>query len=203
MKRRTRKPRVVAFAGCNGAGKSTIAPRVLRGAMAGTEFVNADVIARGLAAFDPDSVALEAGRIMLTRIRALAESQVDFAFETTLASRTFAPWLRELVTQGYEFHLYYVWLSSSDKAVERVSERVKDGGHDVPEETIRRRYLRSIQNFFRLYTPIARFWAALDNSRSRFPRLIATGRYDSPKRIYDDQTWQEIIQSSLADDDRA
>src|SRR5207245_5581410 len=122
------RPSIVILAGPNGAGKSTVAPALLRGALAVNEFVNADVIASGLSAFDPDSAAIAAGRVMLARIRELASQRVNFAFETTLASRSFAPWLRQLVTSGYSAHLVFLWLPSADFAVDRVAERVRTGG---------------------------------------------------------------------------
>lgn len=112
----TARPSVVILAGPNGAGKSTAAPALLQGALAVNEFVNADVIARGLSAFDPDAAAIAAGRVMLTRMRELAAHHTSFAFETTLASRTFAPWLRELRTSGYDIHLVFLWLSSAELA---------------------------------------------------------------------------------------
>jgi predicted ABC-type ATPase len=102
------RPSIVILAGPNGAGKSTVAPDLLQGTLAVSEFVNADVIASGLSAFDPDSAAITAGRVMLARIRELAEQRSSFAFETTLASRTFAPWLRELRTSGYAVHLFFL-----------------------------------------------------------------------------------------------
>jgi predicted ABC-type ATPase len=130
--RSSHRPSVVILAGPNGAGKSTVAPALLHGALAVNEFVNADVIASGLSAFDPESAAIAAGRVMLSRIRELASQRVNFAFETTLASRSFAPWLRQLATSGYAVHLVYLWLPSADFAVERVAERVRAGGHNVP-----------------------------------------------------------------------
>jgi predicted ABC-type ATPase len=110
-------PEVVVLAGPNGAGKSTAAPAVLRNALLVNEFVNADTIAAGLSAFSPEAVAVTAGRVMLERIRKLARERRDFAFETTLASRTFAPWLRKLQSQGYRFHLIYLWLPTVELAV--------------------------------------------------------------------------------------
>jgi predicted ABC-type ATPase len=121
------RPSVVILAGPNGAGKSTAAPALLQGALAVNEFVNADVIARGLSAFDPDAAALAAGRVMLTRLRELAAQRTSFAFETTLASRTFAPWLRDLAASGYDVHLFFLWLSSADLAIARVADRVRNG----------------------------------------------------------------------------
>jgi predicted ABC-type ATPase len=150
MQQRQRNPNVVVLAGPNGAGKSTAAPLLLRRTLRVNHFVNADTIARGLSAFQPERVALTAGRIMLDRLRQLAEDDDSFAFETTLASRSFAPWLRALVDRGYVFRLVFLWLPSDDLAVARVKSRVRLGGHNVPEETIRRRYHAGLQNFFLL-----------------------------------------------------
>jgi len=150
-----RRPLVIVIAGPNGAGKSTTAPSLLRDALQVSEFVNADTIAGGLSAFRPDSVAIPAGRAMLERIRHLAKAQADFAFETTLASRTFAPWLDRLKRSGYHVHVLFLWLESADFAVDRVAARVRLGGHDVPEGTVRRRYKRGLRNLFALYMPLA------------------------------------------------
>jgi predicted ABC-type ATPase len=121
-------PKVVVIAGPNGAGKSTAAPAVLRNALRVNEFVNADTIAAGLSAFSPDAVAIAAGRIMLERLRELAREGRDFAFETTLASKSFAPWLRTLQSDGYTCHLVYLWVPTVELAIARVAERVRRGG---------------------------------------------------------------------------
>ena len=121
------RPSVVILAGPNGAGKSTVAPALLAGALGVTEFVNADDIARGLSAFNPAGVSISAGRVMLARVRDLARQRASFAFETTLASRSFAPWLRELKTSGYDVHMLFLWLPSAEFAVARVAERVREG----------------------------------------------------------------------------
>lgn len=132
-------PKVVVIAGPNGAGKSTAAPAVLRNTLRVNEFVNADTIAAGLSAFSPDAVAVAvaAGRIMLDRLRDLAGEGRDFAFETTLASMSFAPWLRTLQLRGYAFHLVYLWLPTVELAIARVAERVRRGGHAIAEDTVR------------------------------------------------------------------
>ena len=114
-------PLVIAIAGPNGAGKSTTAPSLLRDALRVSEFVNADAIAGGLSAFRPDSVAIPAGRVMLERMRQLAKARADFVFETTLASRSFAPWLARLKCGGYRVHILFLWLESADLAVNRVT----------------------------------------------------------------------------------
>ena len=182
------RPSVVILAGPNGAGKSTVAPALLRGALAVNEFVNADVIASGLSAFDPDSAAIAAGRVMLARIRELASQRVNFAFETTLASRSFAPWLRQLVTSGYSAHLVFLWLPSADFAVDRVAERVRTGGHNVPPETVRRRYAAGLRNFFQLYQPLVSGWVLYDSS-GPVPRPVAEGLASHPPTVYDRDVW--------------
>jgi predicted ABC-type ATPase len=143
-------PHVIVVAGPNGAGKSTAAPHLLRDTLAVAEFINADAIAGGLSAFRPESVAIAAGRIMLERMRELANASADFAFETTLASRSFVPWLRTLAANGYRIDVLFLWLESADLAVARVAARVQRGGHSAPEDVVRRRYSAGLQNFFSL-----------------------------------------------------
>ena len=185
---------VVVIAGPNVAGKSKTAPRLLREALAVQEFVNADTIAAGLSAFAPQSVAFAAGRVMLGRVRELAALKSDFAFETTLASRTFAPWLRALKQQDYVLHLIYLWLPSADLAVERIAERVRRGGHTVPETDIRRRYVNSLSNFFNLYRPIADSWLMLDNSQQPEPRPVAWRNIGGPIHLVKDGPWKILRQ---------
>src|SRR3954447_20502327 len=141
-------PNVVILAGPNGAGKSTAAPVVVRDLMALGAFVNADDLARGLAGFAPETVDRQAGRLMPERLRELASQRADFAFETTLASRTFSPFLQQRIAAGYRVRLVYVWLNDPDLCVSRVAARYRSGGHTVDEEIIRRRYQRSVNNFF-------------------------------------------------------
>jgi len=185
-------PKVVVIAGPNGAGKSTTAPKLLREALAVDEFVNADTIAAGLSAFAPERVAFTAGRAMLARLQELASAHDDFAFETTLSSRSFAPWLRGLQEGGYSVHLIYLWLPSADLAVERIAERVRRGGHDVPEPVVRRRYEKSLVNFFNLYRPIAESWLMLDNSRQLGPRPIAWRNSGGPLQIVKGGPWAAL-----------
>src|SRR5258706_1768033 len=186
------RPLVIVIAGPNGAGKSTTAPSLLRDALQVSEFVNADAIAGGLSAFRPDSVAIPAGRAMLERMRHLAEAQADFAFETTLASRSFAPWLARLKRGGYHVHVLFLWLESADLAVDRVAARVRVGGHDVPEVTVRRRYERGLGNFFRLYLPLVDSWQMFDNSRAGRPRLVASGRGARAPQVANQSLWRRI-----------
>lgn len=132
-------PNLYIISGCNGAGKTTASYSVLPDMLDCKEFVNADEIAKGLSPFQPDKVAIEAGRIMLNRINELIKQKVDFAFETTLSARTYRHLIKEAQSNGYFVTLVYFWLSSVDLAIERVRTRVISGGHDIPEETIRRR----------------------------------------------------------------
>ena len=130
---------------------------------------------------------------MLARLRDLAAARANFAFETTLASRSFARWIAELRQAGYAFHLYYLWLPTADLAVARVAQRFRMGGHDVPEETIRRRYRAGLRNFFRLYSPLADSWRFYDNSVWSEPRLVAAGSHTQPETITDSIAWRKIV----------
>ncbi|MDR1520831.1 MAG: zeta toxin family protein [Planctomycetota bacterium] len=168
-----KQPHIVILAGPNGAGKSTIAPVLLRDTFAVAEFVNADAIAQGLSAFAPERVALEAGKIMLRRLRELTDRRSDFAFETTLASRSFAPWLAGLRESGYRVHLMFLTLPDADFAVNRVATRIMLGGHAIDETVIRRRFSAGLKNLFRLYLPVVSSWKIFDNSTSGKPVDIA------------------------------
>lgn len=187
-------PLVVAIAGPNGAGKTTTAPRLLQGALAVREYVNADPIAMGLSFFQAEAVAIAAGRVMLARLRALAASREDFAFETTLASRTFAAWLETLRASGYRAHLVFLSLPSADLAVARVTQRVREGGHAVPETIVRRRFRAGLRNFFSLYRPIVDTWQMLDNSDVAGPRLIASGERGLSDRVADAAAWKDLVE---------
>jgi predicted ABC-type ATPase len=184
-------PNVVIMAGPNGAGKTTISKELLSGALEIRHYVNADTIARGLSDFHSDEMAFKAGKIMLQHLHELAQEKINFAFETTLASRTFAPWVSELKQRGYLFHLFFIWVPAADVSIERVKARVIAGGHSVPEETIRRRYQRGLNNFFHLYKPLTNSWRFIDNSEPRKRRVIAEsdGIIES---VHDEALWQQI-----------
>ena len=154
--------------------------------------MNADTIAAGLAAFAPEIAQVQAGQIMLSRIRQLVSQQADFAFETTLAARSYARRLTIMAEMGYNIHLLFLWLPSADLAVERVADRVRLGGHNVPQETIRRRYEAGLRNFFELYRPIVLTWEMLDNSDIGAPRTIAAGHSDGTLDIEDTEIWSRL-----------
>lgn len=187
-------PQIIIIAGPNGAGKSTLAPFLLRDWLGLENFVNADTIAAGLAAFAPERAAFEAGRVMLKRMHELAAARASFAFETTLATRSYAPWLSRLRSEGYLVHLVFIWLRSPALAVARVRERVRDGGHDVPEEIVQRRYRKGIRNLLTRYQPLADSWVVYDNSARRKPVIVANGRAESVSNIYCLEQWATICE---------
>jgi predicted ABC-type ATPase len=190
------RPHVFVIAGPNGAGKSTAAPALLRDLLGVAEYVNADLIAQGLSAFDTQSVAFQAGRVMLGRLHQLAARRRHFAFETTLATRGYLPWLRGLQADGYAFDLAFLWLPSADMAVARVAERVRLGGHDVPDGVVRRRYVRGLDNFFRLYRPQADRWWLIDNAAADDrQRLIATGERDVLDAVVRRDLWNRLLET--------
>jgi len=191
-------PTIIILAGPNGAGKTTAAPFVLHENFGLTEFVNADDIARGLSGFAPETAAIAAGRIMLARLRSLAASRDTFAFETTLSTRSYARWLPDLQHAGYRVGLVFLYLEGPDLAVKRVRRRVAEGGHDVPEPIVRRRYARGLDNLVNLYLPVADEWAVYNNSGTK-PDLIAAGLAGQPERVIDAATWNRITEGHSHD----
>ncbi len=187
-------PQIIIIAGPNGAGKSTLAPLLLRDKLKLTEYVNADTIALGLSAFAPENAAIEAGRVMLKRLHDLAAQRKSFAFETTLATRSYAKWLRALMEQGYDVHLIYLWLRSPEIAIARVQERVRAGGHDVPEATIRRRYKRGVENFFALYESLATSWSVYDHSLTNTPHCLAMKEAQATPVIFEANLWRQFCE---------
>lgn len=183
------KPQVVVIAGPNGAGKSTLAPFLLRDSLDLQDYVNADPIAHGLSGFNPSSVAFKAGRVMMNRLHDLARQRKSFAFETTLATRFYAAWIKELRREGYNFQLIFLWLRSPGLAVQRVHERVLGGGHDVPESIVVRRYARGLKNFWEIYKPLADVWSVYDNSASAEPSFVASGGTDRELEILQPDAW--------------
>jgi predicted ABC-type ATPase len=185
-------PNLIAIAGPNGAGKTTAASALLVGALGVQEFVNADTIAKGLSAFRPEGVAIEAGRIMLQRLHHLTAQRANVAFETTLASRSFAPWIKGLAATGYSFHLVFLWLPSAEMAVDRVRDRVLLGGHHVTEDVIRRRYETGLKNFFHLYSSLAESWRFYDNSVHGERCLLASGGKSDATVVLNADLWNNV-----------
>lgn len=184
-------PNLYIIAGCNGAGKTTASYTVLPEMLDCREFVNADNIAAGLSPFNPESVALEAGRIMLKRINELLTEGADFAFETTLATRSYVALINKARNSGYKITLVYFWLSSVEEAKARVAGRVKNGGHNIPQEVIERRYYRGILNLLNLYRSICDLWMLVDNT-TQIPELIVRGEYNVSELIFNNDLWKHI-----------
>jgi predicted ABC-type ATPase len=185
-------PQIIVIAGPNGAGKTTLAPFLLRDQLGVLEYVNADPIAHGLSGFDPGSVALQAGRVMLNRLHELAAQRKTFALETTLAAKHYAGWIKKLRSDGYAFQLMFLWLQSPELAVQRVRERVNTGGHDVPEQIIRRRHAAGLRNFATLYQPLANTWAVYDNSGPSSSIMIAQGGTGQNPNIIHSDLWKRV-----------
>ncbi len=159
------------IAGSNGAGKTTFATEFLPLYVNCRNFINADLIARGLSPFEPDAGMLRAGRTVLERIAEFTEARTDFAFETTLAGRSYVPLLRAVKRAGFRLHMFYLWIPSPDLALLRIRDRVESGGHNVPERDVRRRFARTLGNLFTLHRPLLDTLHCLDNA-SDIPRLI-------------------------------
>lgn len=187
-------PNLYVIAGCNGAGKTTASYTILPEILDCKEFVNADNIAAGLSPFNPERVALEAGRIMLSRIHDLLEERADFAFETTLSTRSYVSLIKDAKEKGYDVTLLYLWLDSPDHAIKRVAKRVAKGGHHIPDDVVKRRYYRGIKNLIQLYTPLCDKWLVFDNMDVE-PQVVA--KHDEfGEAVLNDEIWSIIKQLS-------
>jgi predicted ABC-type ATPase len=186
------QPFAVIIAGPNGAGKSSAAPYVLQGSRQVEQFLNADVIAAELSPLDPAAVAIEAGRIFLDRVAALIKSGDSFAWETTLSGGSTRHLFANLKDAGYESHLVYLWLPTVEMSIERVRRRVELGGHDIPEQTVRRRFSRGLINFQTLYRPLASEWQVYDNRDPGARQVIAAGRHAAEPDVFSQEKWREF-----------
>ena len=165
-------PKLYIIAGCNGAGKTTASFTILPEILGCKEFINADEIAKGLSPFQPESVAVQAGRIMLTRMDELLQKGETFAFETTLATKSYKQKIEWAQANDYEVTLLFFWLDSPNIAKKLVAQRVAEGGHNIPLETIERRYYNGIANLFTIYIDMVDICYIFDNSEGR-KELIA------------------------------
>lgn len=188
-------PQIIVVGGPNGAGKSTFAYNLLLSEFMIAEFVNADTIARGISANNYEEVAFAAGRIMLQRLRQLISEGKDFAFETTLSAKSFVPFLLNAKSAGYKITIIYFWVESSALAIKRINQRVKEGGHFIEENVVKRRYKRSINNFRNSYIELADNWMIFDNSKDE-PILIAKKIYGNDK-IYFNDVFEDIMTSKI------
>ena len=179
------------ISGCNGAGKTTASYSRLPEMLECSEFVNSDEFAKGLSPFNPEKAAIKASRFVIMKIRHLISKQMDFAVETTLATRTLLKTVKMAQSNGYTVTLLYFWLNTPELAIQRVKARVEAGGHNIPEETIRRRYRVGIQYFFNDYSPVCERWILADNSQIPF-RVVAEGSKLDTVSIRDEETYYKI-----------
>ena len=186
-------PNLYIIAGPNGAGKTTASFNLLPDVLHCPNFVNADEIARGLSPFAPEEVSFQAGRIMLQRIDELLPQKVDFAIETTLATRSYVQLVRRAQALGYKVHLIFFFLENEEQAIQRVAQRVSNGGHNIPEDDIRRRFKRGIFNLINLYTPVCDSVLVYNNVKTP-ARLVARkkNRSEDIEQI-EPEMWNQLI----------
>ena len=186
------KPNLYIIAGPNGAGKTTASYNLLPEILHCPNFVNADEIARGLSPFAPEAVAIQAGRIMLVRIEELLPQKVDFAIETTLATRSYVGLVKRAQELGYKVHLIFFYLETPEQAIQRVAQRVSQGGHNIPEEDIRRRFKRGLHNLLHLYEPICDNVHILNNT-SRAHLVAKRTAADECLQIINQEMWNKTL----------
>ena len=188
-------PNLYIIAGPNGAGKTTASFSLLPDVLHCLNFVNADEIARGLSPFASESVAIQAGRIMLQRIDELLPQKVDFAIETTLATRSYVHLVHRAQNLGYKVHLIYFYLENEEQAIQRVAQRVSNGGHNIPEQDIRRRFKRGIYNLLNLYMPICDSVLIYNNAHGEAILVAQSGGLDGSLQIREQEMWNQLKQN--------
>lgn len=185
-------PRLFILSGCNGSGKTTASYTLLPEMLECTQFVNSDEFAKSLSPFDPGKASVVASRYMLMKIRYLLERKADFSVETTLATRSLVGIINSAKELGYTITLLYFWLSSPEMAITRVRRRVNAGGHNIPENVVRRRYFMGLKYLFETYIPLCDHWILADNSQSPFT-VVAEGSKDETS-IKNQNTYDKILQ---------
>jgi predicted ABC-type ATPase len=178
------------IAGCNGAGKTTASYTILPEILDCKEFVNADEIAKGISPFQPDKAGIEAGRLMLKRINKLLASGESFAFETTLSTRSYVQFIDRAKQLDYQVTCLFFWLYSEELAISRVETRVKEGGHHIPEDVIRRRYKSGLKNLFNLFLTRVDNWLVVNNSGDNY-EIIAEGALNE-ETIHNVTLWEAL-----------
>lgn len=186
-------PNLYIIAGPNGAGKTTASYNLLPEILHCTNFVNADEIARGLSPFAPETVAIQAGRIMLERIEELLPQGVDFAIETTLATRSYVQLVRRAQALGYKVHLIFFFLENEEQAIQRVAQRVSNGGHNIPEDDIRRRFKRGIYNLIHLYMPICDSVLVYNNEKTPAKLVARTTNQNEDIELIEPEMWNQLL----------
>jgi len=184
-------PNLYIISGCNGAGKTTASFTILPEILNCKEFINADEIARGISPFQPETVSFEAGRIMLDRINNLLEQKTDFAIETTLTTLSYQQTIARAKLNGYKVSLLFFWLNDVQLAIQRVKKRVMEGGHNIPEETITRRYARGIINLTNVFLKLSDYWLVIDNSNPLYT-FVVEGNNGLDETIFNYEIWDKI-----------
>lgn len=179
------------IAGCNGAGKTTASKTILPKSLLVKEFVNADEIAKGLSPFNPEGVAIEAGRLMLHRIDELLAMDESFSIETTLSTKSYINLIQRAHEKDYLVHLLFFWLDSVELAKKRVAKRVSMGGHGIPVGVIERRYCLGLKNLFSIFMNEVDIWTIYDNTNDS-SRMIAFGGKNIRTRVKDSQTFEKV-----------
>jgi len=187
-------PTIYVLAGPNGVGKTTYADRYLPDFIRELEFVNADLIARGISPFAPEKAAMEAGRIALERIRHLIESGTSFTWETTMSGRTAVRWLQSAKDGGYTIKCYFLWVRDVDMTLRRIRQRVLEGGHNIDSEVSQRRFFKTFENFVAIYRPLCDSWKLFANDQLA-PRLLSMGK-GGRLVTRDRKAWEKIIQEA-------
>lgn len=180
------------ISGCNGAGKTTASYTILPDICQCNEFVNADEIAKGLSPLNPESVAIEAGRLMLKRIETLLHSDKTFSIESTLATKSYKNLIERAQDKGYKVKLLFFWLDSPQTAIERVAQRVREGGHSIPSDIIVRRYYAGIKNLFNIYMNCVDYWVLANNTNGS-SEYIAEGEKGTNPNIFDLETYNKVL----------
>lgn len=180
------------ISGCNGAGKTTASYAILPEMLGCSQFVNSDEFAKSLSPFSPDAASIQAGKLMLLKMNYLFSRNEDFAIETTLATRSLKRIMENAREKGYSVTILYFWLNSPDLAVERVRARVAAGGHNIPEDTVRRRYVAGLHYFFNVYRQMADRWILADNTQIPF-KIVAEG-HRSEMTVLDEATYATIAE---------
>ena len=178
------------IAGCNGAGKTTASFTILPEFMQCEEYVNADEIARGLSPFHPERVPVEAGKLMISRMTEFLRKGVTFAVETTLSTHSYVNLIKRAHKAGYTVELFFLWLSSADVAVRRVAKRVAEGGHNIPEDVIRRRYDAGIRNLIETYSQIVDRWILIDNNTTS---VVVAETRNGETTVFDLDRYNKIL----------
>ena len=184
--------RLYIISGCNGAGKTTASYTVLPDLLNLHTFVNADEIADELSPQEPEREMIRASRLMLERVEQLIERDEDFAVETTLATKSLAGMISRAQHKGYMVGIFYFWLKSPELAIKRVAMRVAAGGHNIPTDTIVRRYRQGMENLRNIYLPLCNYWVLIDNSDTR-GKWVAEGGLSTATRIYNKRIYNLIL----------